>query len=69
MPDPVLVDLASEIGQLASTQDRDNWLSLVIGRRTEFAEPCIIRPFVDRCIEYGVLPATKDDYSVKWEDL
>ncbi|TSA08020.1 MAG: DUF1073 domain-containing protein [Deltaproteobacteria bacterium] len=66
---PLRILLGSEIGQLASTQDRDNWLSLVIGRRTEFAEPTIIRPFVDRCIEYGVLPAPAKDYSIQWQDL
>lgn len=66
---PLRILLGSEVGELASTQDRDNWLSLIIGRRTEFAEPFIVRPFVDRCIKYGVLPAPTDEYSVKWQDL
>jgi len=30
----------------------------------------IVRPFVDRCVEYGVLPpARSGDYSVRWQDL
>lgn len=66
---PVRILLGSEVGELASTQDRNSWLEKISGRREEYAEPCIIRPFVDRCIKYGVLPAPKDDYTVKWQDL
>jgi hypothetical protein len=66
---PVRILLGSEVGELASTQDRNSWLEKISGRREEYAEPCIIRPFVDRCIKYGVLPAAKDEYSVKWQDL
>ena len=66
---PVRILLGSEVGELASTQDRQNWLDLVASRREEFATPCIIRPFVDRCIKYGVLPAPKVDYTVEWQDL
>jgi hypothetical protein len=66
---PVRILLGSEVGELASTQDRNSWLEKISGRREEYADPCIIRPFVDRCIKYGVLPEAKDDYSVKWQDL
>ena len=66
---PVRILLGSEVGELASTQDRNSWLEKISGRREEFAEPCIVRPFVDRCIKYGVLPAPKIDYTVEWQDL
>ena len=66
---PLRILTGSEIGQLAGEQDRNNWYDHVNGRRAEFAEPWIIRPFVDRCIKYRVLPAPEDDYTVKWKPL
>lgn len=66
---PLRILTGSEVGQLASEQDRNNWLDYVHGRRLETAEPLIIRPFVDRCIKYGVLPPPDVEYSVKWPDL
>ena len=60
----------SEKGELASSQDRANWLDFVQDRRGEYAEPSIIKPFVDRCIELKILPKPLDDkYTVVWEDL
>ena len=67
---PLRVLVGSERGELASTQDQDAWYALIDGRREDFAEPCIIRPFVDRCILYGVLPEPKDgDYTVDWPPM
>jgi len=67
---PKRILIGSERGELASGQDRSEWLSFVETRRTEYAEPIIIRPFIDRLIEYKVLPSPKDDkYIVRWEDL
>ena len=66
---PLRILTGSERGELASSEDRSEWLSYVQTRREEQAEPCILRPFVDKLIEYGVLPTPKDDYSVKWADL
>jgi len=56
---------------LASSEDKSNWLNLIQARREEYAELQIVRPFVDRCIEYGALPRPKEEggYSVIWEDL
>jgi len=59
----------SERGELASTQDITEWLSYVQTRREEHAEPRIIRPFVDKLIELGILPAPSQAYRVKWQDL
>ena len=60
----------SEKGELASSQDRANWLDFVQDRRGEYAEPSIIEPFVDRCIELEILPKPEEDkYTVVWEDL
>lgn len=57
--------LGSERGELASTQDRDNWNERVNDRRTEYAEPYVVRQLVDRLIEHGVLPEPAE-YSVRW---
>jgi len=59
----------SERGELASSQDAVEWGSFVQSRREEFAEPHIIRPFVDRMIEFGVLPEATDGYSIEWADI
>ncbi len=67
---PKRILTGSERGELASTQDRDEWMSYVQSRREEYVNPNIIRPFVDRCIAYGILPkASTDGYTVKWDDL
>lgn len=59
----------SERGELSSNQDSAEWVAFVQSRREEFAEPYIIRPFIDAMIEYGVLPAPSEGYEIEWADL
>ena len=66
---PKRILTGSERGELSSAQDKGEWLSYVQTRREEFVEPCIVRPFVDVCIKYGILPVPKEDYTVQWTDL
>jgi len=67
---PKRILTGSERGELASSEDKSSWFETMEARREEFAEPCIIIPFVDRCILYGILPeAGKEGYSVQWSDL
>lgn len=69
---PSRILIGSEQGQLAAGQDSDHWKEWVHDRRTETAEPTIIRPFVKRMLRYGVLPEPLDDllgYEVSWPDL
>jgi len=66
---PKRVLTGSERGELASTQDQSSWFNLIDGRRGEFAEPMIIRPFIDRCIELQILPPPVKEYSIQWPDL
>ncbi len=67
---PKRILTGSERGELASSEDRTQWLSEIKTRRDEFAETQIIRPFVDKCVKYGVLPAPEtDEYKISWEDL
>jgi hypothetical protein len=57
--------LGSEMGQLASGQDADNWDTQVMDRRTSYAGPMIVRRLVDRLIEFGYLPKPAQ-YEVEW---
>jgi hypothetical protein len=66
---PIRILTGSERGELASSEDRSEWLSYVQTRREEHGEPNIMRPLIDRLIEYGILPTPQDNYSIKWSDL
>ena len=69
---PKRILTGSERGELASSQDQGEWLSTIAARRDEFASRKIVRPFVNRCIELGILPPPQDEregYTVRWEDL
>lgn len=66
---PKRILMGTERGELSSAQDEDTWLTLIQTRREDFAEPKIIRPFVEICQKYGILPQTKEEWNVKWADL
>ena len=67
---PKRILTGSERGELSSTQDRDEMMTYIQSRREEHAEPNIVRPFIDYCIKYGILPAAgADGYAIKWQDL
>ena len=66
---PQRILTGSERGELASSEDRGEWLSYVQTRRGEHAEPRIVRPVVDRLVELKILPKPSEDYSIKWADL
>lgn len=61
---PKRILTGSELGQLASSQDRDNWNDQVKDCRDAYAHPIILRPFIERLIEYGYLSKPK-----QWEPL
>jgi len=62
--------LGSERGELASTQDRENWHERVTNRRTQFAGPRVVHPLFDRMIEYGYVRKPKGtNYWVVWPKL
>ena len=64
---PVRLLTGSERGELSSNQDADNWDDRVDERRQDYAEPQILRPFIDSNIEAGVLQNV--EYTVKWPDI
>jgi hypothetical protein len=65
---PQRILMGSERGELASTQDKLNWNDLISDRRQSFAEPMVVRPFVDRLVEFGVLPEP-EEYDVRWPQV
>lgn len=65
---PYRILTGSERGELASTQDKNNWNERVNDRRREFAGPQVVRPLVDRLIALGALPAPAQ-YEVVWPDV
>jgi hypothetical protein len=65
---PKRILVGSERGELSSAQDMVGWFTHIQTRREEHAEVNILRPFVDRCMEYGILPMDKE-YVVEWSDL
>ena len=67
---PKRILTGSERGELSSAQDKQEWVSYVTSRREEQNEPMILRPFIDRCIEIGVLPKPiKSKYTIIWDKL
>lgn len=66
---PKRVLMGAEAGQLASQQDRANWAIQIAEREVDFAEPVMLKPFVQMCQYAGVLPDTPyEDLTVEWPD-
>lgn len=65
---PQRIFMGSERGELASSQDKDNWAPRVDFRRNMYLTPRLIVPFVDRMIMIGVLPEPKS-FKVKWPKI
>ncbi len=66
---PQRILTGSERGQLASSQDRVNWTERVQDRRVRFGSPVVVRPFVKRMTELGVLPEPSKPYQVWWPQV
>lgn len=69
---PLRVLTGSEMGELASSQDRDNWADQINGRQSGYLAPYVVRPLVDRLITYGYLPTPgkgADKYEVRWPHI
>jgi len=65
---PWRVFVGSESAQLASEQDIRTWNRRVSRRRQEYLTPYVVRPFVRRLVELGVLPEPQH-IIVDWPDL
>lgn len=69
---PKRILTGAEMGELASSQDRENFRDMIVGRQAQYAGPYIVRPLVDRLIEFGYLPKPKKGpqfYDVKWPHI
>lgn len=65
---PKRILIGSERGELASSQDRDQWKELILTRQEEHAEPTILRPFINLLMKYKILPPVAK-YTVVWADV
>jgi hypothetical protein len=65
---PKRILIGSERGELASSQDKGQWLTLIQRRMTGFAEAEVLRPFIKDMQRLGVLPEFKT-FSIMWEDV
>ena len=59
----------SERGELASTQDIRNYVSVISGRQVHFAQPSVIESFILRMVQYGILPEPAMPLVYDWPDL
>jgi len=63
---PQRIMFGSERGQLASVADQETWYATNESRRVKYCEPQIVRPTVDRLIEFGVVTEPSETYTVDW---
>lgn len=65
---PQRILFGSEEAKLSSSQDMMTWNKRLKRRQEKYLSPMMIRPFVDRLIQYGALPEPAE-YTVAWPDL
>lgn len=67
---PKRILLGAENGVYAGNTDQDTFYSYIASRRNGFIEEVMIRPFIDRLVEYGYIkPAVNNEYSIEWPPL
>lgn len=64
---PKRILFGSEVGSLASEQDRANWAERVQERRTKFGEPRVIAPMISALSNLGFLPES-EGLKYDWPD-
>lgn len=68
MPQNILI--GSEQGIRASDVDAQTWARSIQARQLKYAEPVILRPFIDWCISNKVIEAPKSgQYEIEWPPL
>jgi len=66
---PKRILTGSERGELASSQDKENWADRIDERKRDHGEFAILRPFINSQIAVGTLEKPKnDEYEIKWPD-
>lgn len=67
---PMTVLMGNETGERATSEDKSMWHEHISSRRNKFGEPVILRPFIQRLVDVGVLPEpTGDGFWTKWPPL
>jgi hypothetical protein len=66
---PLRILTGSEAGELASSQDATNWAAQIDDRRSGYAAPKIVRPFIEKMIATGNLPEPEGTINVEWDAL
>lgn len=67
---PKRILFGSELGELASTTDQATYFGRINERQEQFAEPAMLRAFINRMIELEVLPPPDTgEYKVIWPVL
>jgi hypothetical protein len=68
IPERILV--GAENGVYAGNTDQDTFYAYIAGRRNSHAEESLLRPLIDRLVEYGyIAPAENEEYAVRWPAL
>lgn len=63
---PYRILIGSEQGEMASTQDRENWHNRVMERRHNWAIPVVLEQFIRKLNEAGVVTAPSSGYTIRW---
>lgn len=63
---PKRILIGSERGELGGDNDEMNWGRRIDERQENFATPVMVRPFIDRMIVTGNIPAPQGSYWVEW---
>ena len=67
---PERILLGTENGVYAGATDQDTFFSYISSRRNGHAEEAIIRPLIDRLVEFGYVPQPNGgEYYIKWPEL
>lgn len=64
---PKRILTGSERGELASSQDENNFASRVQERRKTFAAPLVLKPFIQKMIDTGNIAQPNGYFDVYWE--
>ncbi len=63
---PKRILLGTERGELASSQDENNWAQRIGERRSTWAAPMVLLPLLKRLIEAGALPKPEGEIVCEW---
>jgi len=64
---PKRILLGSERGELSSTTDQESWFGLIGERQVHYAEPVLLRAFIDWTFDHGIFKLV--EYETEWPSL